>query len=338
VRPLDRLSSIKLKLGVLIVAAVAAGVCAFDLAENRGIGQWLAFVIAIAVGLAAVQVLSRGMTSPLREMADAAEAMAGGDYSRRITATSRDEVGQLAASFNAMAIELQETDQVRRDLVANVSHELRTPLAALQAGLENIIDGIEPADRETLALMLAQVERLSRLVRQLLDLSRLESGITPLTRRPFPAADVLDRVIAEARLLRGDANVHVEVRPSFPGPIIDGDPERVHQLVSNLVANAVRHSPPGGRVAVRAEQQERGGIVVLEVADDGPGIPPGEAQRVFERFHRLDQARAADDGGSGLGLAIARWIVDLHGGTIRVANGDEPSGCRMVVTLPGGAA
>jgi signal transduction histidine kinase len=263
-------------------------------------------------------------------MVAATEAMARGDFSQRITATSHDEIGTLARSFNEMAAELAETDRVRRDLVANVSHELRTPITALQAVLENIVDGVAEPDRETIATMLAQVDRLGRLVQQLLDLSRLESGTLALDRRQFDIAPMLDLALRETRLHAGDVTLSVEVEPR---PFsLEADDERLHQVVANLVANAVRHSPPDGHVLVRATALPDG--AQLEVIDDGPGIPADEVSRVFERFYRADSARSTRDGGSGLGLAIAQWIVELHGGEIRVEN-NEPHGCRMVVRIPG---
>ena len=268
------------------------------------------------------------MTSPLREMVSAARAMAAGDYSLRVRATSADEVGELARAFNAMAAELAEVDRGRRDLVANASHELRTPIAALQATLENLVDGVVQPTPELLTTMLHQAERLATLVTQLLDLSRLESGAIPLQVRRFEVAELLDAAVDEARLQATDATVVVDVAP--PGLEAEGDVERLHQVVANLLANALRHSPPGGTVTVRGRANGTG--LELEIRDEGSGIPPGEAQRVFERFYRADKARS--DGGAGLGLAIARWIVELHGGSVRPETG-EPSGCRMVVELPG---
>jgi signal transduction histidine kinase len=219
---------------------------------------------------------------------------------------------------------------MRRDLVANVSHELRTPITALQAGLENLVDGVEPPGPEQLRTMLRQVERLGRLVAQLLDLSRLESGAIPLQRRTFEVRPVLEDAVDESRLHAPDVEVSVAV--AEPGLSADGDPERVHQVLANLLENAVRHSPAGGRVEVSARSER--GRVAIEVCDEGPGIPEEEANRVFERFYRADTARSSSHGGAGLGLAIARWIVDLHGGDIR-AERRVPTGCRMVVLLPG---
>lgn len=328
-RPLDRLPTLKLKLTVIILAAVAVTVFVTWAGIHAGLWPSVAGALAGSIALGVVWFLARGTTSPLREMADASEAMARGDFSRRVTVTSRDEIGTLARAFNDMAAELAETDRARRDLVANVSHELRTPITALQAKLENLIDGVEPPDPETLRTMLAQVERLGRLVQQLLDLSRLESGTLPLDRREFDVAPMLELAVRESRLHASDVRLTVKVEP--PELCLDADAERLHQVVANLVENAVRHSPPGGEVVVRARAIERG--VRFEVVDHGPGIPDGEASRVFERFYRADTARSSDHGGAGLGLAIARWIVDLHGGEIHSERG-QSDGCRMVFEIP----
>jgi signal transduction histidine kinase len=333
-RPLDRLPSIKLKLGVAIVAAVAVSALVSTAGFYLGVPLLLRPVIACVIALAMVQLLAHGMTSPLREMAAAARAMARGDYGRRVTATSQDEVGELARAFNVMAKQLAEVDRTRRDLVANASHELRTPITALQAMLENLVDGVEQPDRDALRALLRQVERLSRLVSQLLDLSRLESGGMTLERRPFPLGHVLHEAADECRAGGHDVAVVVRVEP--PDLLVEGDPDRVHQVMANLLENALRHSPAGGSVEVRAGVRGRG-HVRIEVNDEGPGIADEDASRVFERFYRPDAARASNSGGAGLGLAIARWIVDLHGGEIRPER-REPHGCRMVVVLPRSAS
>jgi len=330
-RPLDPLPTLKLKISVIILAAVAVTVGVFFVGLKVGLWPSFAGVLSGLVALAVVWVLARGLTSPLREMVAATEAMARGDFSARVTAVSHDEIGTLAHAFNQMAAELAETDRLRRDLVANVSHELRTPITALQAVLENLVDGVGKADPETLRVMLAQVERLGRLVQQLLDLSRLESGTLPLDRDLFDVRPMIEHAIRESQLHATDVHFSVE---SVPRDFrLEADAERLHQVVANLVENAVRHSPPQGTISVRAIAAPDGGAR-LEVSDEGPGIPDSEASRVFERFYRADSARSSSDGGAGLGLAIARWIVELHGGDIRVAR-NEPHGCRMIATIPG---
>jgi signal transduction histidine kinase len=298
--------------------------------HKAGLSLPVRATLAALLGLIIVQILARGMTSPLRQMAAASTAMAHGDYDRRVRATSRDEVGDLARAFNAMAGELGDADRMRRELVANVSHELRTPLAALQALLENLADGVEPPDPSSLRTALAQTERLGRLVTQLLDLSRLESGRLALQPEEFGMRTLLEQAARECAL--GDRLVRLKVCVE-PGDLqTTGDPERLHQVVANLLDNAVRHSPPEGRVWLSAHAATAGRTTIV-IADEGAGIPPEEAERVFERFHRIDAARATRDGGTGLGLAIARWIVDAHGGAIR-AEQREPHGCRVVVELP----
>src|SRR5439155_12318192 len=210
--------------------------------------------------------------------------------------------GELARSFNAMAAELEGLDRLRRDLVANVSHELRTPLTALRAVLENLVDGVVPTEPETLRTMLAQTERLSRLVDQLLDLSRLQSGVELLERRRFDLGQVVREAVDQVTM--HTPPVTIAVAGGDAALTSDGDPERVHQVVRNLLENALRFSPEGGTVAVRtARSSERS--VRLEVADEGPGIPPEQASKVFERFYRADEARSSAAGGAGLGLAIA---------------------------------
>lgn len=333
-RPLDPLSSIKTKLGVVIVAAVFVTVLVLILAVRIQVPLWFGAAVAAVLALGMVQFLARGMTSPLRQMARAATAMGRGDYDARVTATSRDEVGQLAGTFNKMAAELAEADRLRKDLIANVSHELRTPISALQAMLENLVDGIEPPDPATLETMLGQVERLGRLVSQLLDLSRLESGAVPLELERFELRPVLDEAAREAianatHAWSKDIDVEISVQPH--DLVLMGDPERMHQVLANLLDNAMRHSPDHSVVDVQAALED--GHVRVEVGDHGPGIPQGETERVFERFYRSDRARAASEGGTGLGLAISRWIVELHGGEIRAEN-RAPTGCRMIVCLP----
>jgi signal transduction histidine kinase len=264
------------------------------------------------VSLASVQVVARGMTSPLRAMARAAEAMARGEHGQRVHPSSRDEVGQLAASFNTMAAQLETLDQARRDLVADAAHELRTPITALRASLENAVDGVEDPN---LPELLAQVERLGHLADQLLDLSALEAGAAALARRSFAVSE-----------LARDCNAEVDI----PGDLrLDGDRDRLRQVVTNLVENAHRHAP-GTAVVLRAKRAPQGGVR-LEVEDRGTGLSPEEAARVFDRFARTDRSRST--AGSGLGLAIARSIVELHGGVIRVESA-VPHGCRMVVDLP----
>jgi signal transduction histidine kinase len=327
-RPLDPVRSIKIKIGVILIGAGAAGMAWFTF--------WLGWfpvwtsVTAIVVALGTLQILAHGMTSPLREMTAAARAMAQGDYTRRVRATSRDEVGQLADAFNQMAADLAAADRQRRELIANVSHELRTPITALQGLLENIVDGVAQAEPAMMQTALTQTERLGRLVAELLDLSRLDAGVVPMTRTQIDIPAFLDGVAREAGVNATGAGRDVNFVISAPDVAVPGDRERLHQVFANLLDNAARHSPPGGTVVVRAERRED--HLLLAVADEGEGIPAADRERVFERFTRGERAA---DGGTGLGLAIARWVIQLHRGTIAAVEPDRGRpGCHMQVTLP----
>ncbi len=333
IRPLDRVSSIKVKLGVLVAATVTMAAFITWIGLYRHLGPTRTLPLAIVLSLILTQVLARGMTSPLREMTTAARAMAGGDYSRRVRATSRDEVGQLASAFNTMADDLQQSDRFRRELVANVSHELRTPVAALQAQLENVVDGVVEPDPPLMQAALAQTERLGRLVTYLLDLSRLEAGDVPLDVEELHLAGFLQEAADEAALVGAPRRVRFEVSVTPPDLTVPADPERLHQVVANLLHNAVRHSPMDDVVQLVA--QPVGRSVRIDVVDNGPGIAAQERAHVFERFVRGNTPAVTGQistGGTGLGLAIVRWAVELHGGRIEVA--DTASGCTMRVTLP----
>lgn len=325
-RPLDPVRSIKLKLGILLVASGAAGFAFFW----SQIG-WLpvrSTVGSLIIVLFTSQVLAHGMTRPLREMTAAARAMRAGDYSRRVRATARDEVGELASAFNRMAADLAAADQQRRELIANVSHELKTPITALRAVLENVVDGVAPADGPTMRTALAQTERLGRLVTELLDLSKVDAGVLALNHEEFEVEPLLADVVAEAEVAASAAKrgVHFTLEVSPPGATAVADPARLHQVVVNLLDNAARHGPADGRVDVRAVSTAD--ELVVEVVDEGPGIAREDRERIFERFTRGERAGG---GGTGLGLNIARWVVDLHGGSIAVVDGP---GCRIRVTLP----
>jgi signal transduction histidine kinase len=288
-------------------------------------------VVAASVSLGVARQMARGMTQPLRDMASAARRMETGDYSVRVHTRSRDEVGRLATAFNRMSGELENLEQSRRDLVANVSHELKTPITAIRAHLENLLDGVEQPDPATIGVMLAQVERLGRLVDQLLDLSRLESGEVPLRIEALPLQRLVDDLISEIDMAipgRG-----VQVRNDVPAdlPALSADRERVHQVLFNLVDNAVRFTSVGGSVTVSARR--RNGSVEVAVTDTGAGIPPEHLPRLFERFYRADPARARGDGGTGIGLAIARSVVEAHGGHIR-AESEPGLGSVFTFDLP----
>lgn len=330
-RPLDPIGSVKFKLGLLVAVSVTVASVVATVGAAGGVPIWLSIPVTIVLALAVTQLLATGMTSPLRQMTAAAALMAHGDHRTRITDTSRDEIGELARAFNQMAADLEQVDRQRRDLIANVSHELRTPLTAMCALLENLADGVSEPDPATLRSALAQAERLSDLVGDLLDLSRLDSGAASLHLEPVAVRDLLESAVDEFQY--GDRDVELTVAVEPDDLTVRADTARIRQLVANLVDNATRHSPAGGTVSIRATGTDDSWL--LEVADEGPGVAPESRDRAFERFGTLSETEGG--GGTGLGLAIARWVTDLHGGTIRFVD-PEPgrTGARVHATLPVG--
>jgi signal transduction histidine kinase len=341
--------SIKTKLGTLVVVAVFITTGLLMIAVRTETEVRFITVFSMIATLLITQFVAHSLTAPLDDMNAVARSISHGDYTRRVRENRRDELGDLAQTINRMADDLEAQERQRKELVANVSHELRTPIAGLRAVLENIVDGVTQADPETMRTALKQTERLGRLVETLLDLSRLDNGVVPLKKRRFEVWPYLSGVLKEANMVataragiasgsgshtRNDVHLHLDVSP--PELTAHADPERIHQVVANLIDNAVKHSPAHGRVTVKARRGALPESLELEILDEGPGIPRSEWHRVFERFNRGQVMRPhgpGSDGGTGLGLAIARWAVDLHGGRIGVAESER--GCRILVTLPG---
>ena len=334
-RPLDRVASIKVKLGVLVAASIVVTAFVAWVGERADVPAWISVPVTIALALIVTQWLARGMVAPILEMTTAVRRMAAGDWSVRVTATSNDEVGELARAFTAMSADLADVDAQRRQLVSTVSHELRTPLAAQRAVLENLADGVVEPDPHTLGVALAQAERLSALVEDLLDLSRIDGGATRLHLQRVEVRPLLAAAVDEAGLAARDVRVELVVEPT--SLTVTADPARLSQVVANLLDNAIRHSPAGGAVRLVAREEAPGpeGSWSLEVSDEGPGIEPARRSAVFERFGTGD----APGGGTGLGLAIARWVSELHGGTIRALDplpgpASAAVGARLRLDLP----
>lgn len=324
-QPLVGLSSIRTRLAVLVGASVLVAAVVGTVGTDAGVPLWLGLPATIGVALVVTRWLAAGITAPLVEMTAAAQRMARGDYSVRVTTSGTDEVGELARAFATMAEDLASADEHRRRLVATVAHELRTPLSAQQALLENLVDGIVTPDDAALRTALGQSERLGSLVADLLDLSRPDGRGTPLSPTRVVVRDLLGDAAGESTLQGRDVRVVVDVEP--PDLTVTADPARLAQAGANLLDNAVRHSPPGGTVTLTARPE--GDRWSLTVADEGPGLPAERAGRLRQRFG----TGTDEGGGTGLGLAIAGWVASMHGGTLS-ALPEDGSGARLRLLLP----
>lgn len=325
-QPLASIRSFKAKWSIIVVVAIGLTAVMSQVGLEFGWPWWVRLMAAITVGLSMVQFLAHGTTYPLRDMAQASEAMAGGDYSVRVAPAGKDEVGQLIDTFNLMARNLAEADRSQREFIANASHELRTPVAAIRSTLENIVDGVVPAENQTLAKVLVQTEHLSDLVSQLLDLSRLESGAETVKMVPLDLGDLLHSIEAEARL--NHPAIELELKAPLGLKVI-GDELRLRQVFTNIVANAVRFAPLGSPITVVAGHQNCTARIAIQ--DLGPGISDEQKGRVFERFWQADRFPTGG-GGAGLGLAICSEIIDQHGGRISIED-NSPRGTSVVVEL-----
>lgn len=332
-RPIGFLSSLKGELSVLITISTAIAFIMAWFLLKVGLSGWIAMPLTLIVALGITYMFSRGLTAPLRQMRDAAEAMSDGDYTVRVQSAtlSHDEIGQLARSFNVMAAELQHADQMRRDMVANVSHELRTPVSALQAMVENLADHVVEPTPASLESILNQTHRLSDLIAFLLDLSRMEAGASSLEITSFDFADFIDETIEPLEI--ADAGHAHEIEVDVPHNIkMEGDQDRLRQLFTNIISNALKHSADGTTVLIEGHVEIDPARVVTNVVNYGSQIPKEARSDIFRRFVKGKAGPGTESGGTGLGLSIARWAAKLHGGSVSVV--DDTRGADFEIVLP----
>lgn len=296
---------------------------------------------SLAATLAAVIVswfVSRQVVTPIQGMMQASQRIAEGHYEERVQVPGNvqrdelDELAQLALRFNQMAAKLDQTETMRRQLIGDVAHELRTPLTVIRGTMEGLMDGVLPAESETYQQVHQEVDRLQRLVADLQELSRVESGAVPLNLQSIPVERLVETVTERLGRLFADKGVRLE--RDLPGhlPPVLGDEDRLIQVLMNIVGNALKYTPQGGLVFISARVQDQ--MVTLAVKDNGLGISAEHLQHLFTRFYRVDKSRARASGGSGIGLTIAKSIVEAHGGRIWVESEGEGTGSTFLITLP----
>jgi histidine kinase len=287
--------------------------------------------VAAVIAAAAMSVFTaRRIVIPIQAMMHASQRIAAGDYRERVQVPSQDELGALAQTFNQMAEALERTEQRRLELIGDVAHELRTPLTSIKSTLEGLIDGVIPADSDTLSSVQREVARLQRLVHDLEELSRAESGQIPLEPRPVVLAEMIRAATERLRPQFEDKDVGLDI--AVPADMrVRADAARITQVLLNLLGNALQYTPANGAVSVRAWSE--GADAFIAVQDTGIGIAPENLPHLFERFYRADKSRARAGGGSGIGLTIARHLVTAHGGRIWVESPGLGKGSTFTFTL-----
>jgi len=298
-----------------------------------------AVVVALVVSALAALLMARSLARPLQQVTEAAEAISRGNYEPSLQIDSPDEVHRLAESFNNMASQVQASQQSQRDFVANVSHDLKTPLTAIRGFAQAILDGTAQSEdgyRRAAEIVKDEAERMTRLVESLLALAKISADKDRSSWIEVDLAALVRSCVDQLAIVAQQKQVRfqLDLRPT---PRVHGSPDRLAQVLTNLLDNAVKHTPAGSEifVATAVNVARRGSLgraqVSVSITDAGPGIPPQDISRIFERFYQVDKSRARHHG-SGLGLAIAKEIVEAHGGTIRVEN-QTGAGARFSVTL-----
>ncbi|WP_434761543.1 sensor histidine kinase [Enemella sp. A6] len=295
----------------------------------------LALLVALTASVAVSLFLTRRVTTSLTAATTAARAVATGDHSVRVPHVGMGrEFDELAEALNTTAADLAEVEATRTRMLGNLAHEMRTPLAILDGYLQAINDGVRDADEETVALLRDQVTRLTRLGEDIAVVTTAEEGRLTMHRRPVTVTELLDaaRAQAQSRYRERDVTLTVEVSSTAEQAVVEADPDRLGQVLTNLLDNALRHTAAGGHVELAADRH--GAWVSVHVSDDGEGIGPEHLPHLFDRFYRADTARDRTHGGSGVGLAIVRAITRAHGGTVTATSAGAGAGSTFTITIP----
>ncbi len=306
------------------------------------VNMWLVIVgiVAAVIALILGGILTWYITRPIKSLVKGAHQVAQGNLAYRVDAKSKDELGDLGRSFNSMAADLERAEMERRRMIADITHELRTPLTVIEGTVDGIQDGVFEADKEHLDAIKEQTALLARLAADLRDLSMAESGQLKLQLAVTDMIDMVRRRISNYAVPAQEKGI--ELVPQLPeeAPQVEADPVRMEQVLGNLMANAIRHTPAGGRIIISARETGsnvvhgiKGPSLVVSVADSGEGISPEHLPHVFERFYRVEASRSRGEGGTGLGLAIVKQMVEAHGGKVW-AESEIGKGSTFYVALP----
>ncbi|MDP2815899.1 MAG: ATP-binding protein, partial [Rectinemataceae bacterium] len=328
----------ELKGTVLVGSMVDSSLSGMSERFLGSITEAIIWAVVVSAGMALILglILSVQVTSPVAMLTRAVRKVAAGDLSTVVKTTGKsggkDEIAELSESFNIMTEELKRLEDAKKQIIADSAHELRTPVTLIQGTIEAMIDGVYPLDIPTLESVHAETVRLSHLIDMLRELEIIESGKLALKLEKIDCMELVNKAVTLFAASATEKRIVLEVEPLENSPSVKADYLRMGEVMYNLISNAIKYTPPGGKVVLSIHDDKDHGLVFIQVDDSGPGIPAEERERIFERFYRMEKSRSTNLGGRGLGLAIADEITKAHGGTISV--GDSVlGGASFVLTL-----
>lgn len=320
------------RLGSIVVCASSFSVD--HLIDTMSKTVFMSCIWVLFAAMIAVYLITERIVSPLRDMSRAVKSFANGDYSVRVPVRGRDEVANLADSFNHMAESIESSEKMRNTFMANVSHDLRTPMTTIAGFIDGILDGAIPKEKHEyyLGIIATEVRRLSRLVSQLLDISRIQAGDRKFNKKPFDVCEMGRQILFTFEQKIDEKKLDVEFDCDDDNMYANADSDAIHQILYNLCDNAVKFSKEGGLLRFSAHRSDEGKKLTVEVYNEGAGIPAEDVPFVFERFYKSDKSRGLDKSGVGLGLFIAKTIIEAHREKIWVES-EQGKYCRFVFTL-----
>lgn len=301
-------------------------------AVNRS--MWIAAILVIIIAALASLLFSDRITWPIKQLTKASRQIAAGEFSHRITVSSKDEIGELAKTFNSMAETLEKNEELNKQLFAGIAHELKTPLTIIQGNLEAILDGVVEATPEKIASIHTETMLLNRLVNDLRDLTLAEAGQLKLQKQPVKIDALARKVVETVEPMLSEKRIRTIVDIPKNLPKVQADPDRITQVLYNLISNSLRHTGEDGAITVSARPSSAADDTLeVSVADTGEGIPPQDLPYIFNHFYRVDPARTRAKGGSGVGLAIVKHLIEAHNGRVW-AESKLGAGSTFFFTLP----
>ena len=321
---------------VFVGSMIGAGLLPFQEEFLKSSTRAIFFSIFSMILIASVVgfFLIRHITSPVKKLTYASKSVAEGNLDAVVSVTQNDELGELAKSFNTMTESLRRAEEWKKQIIADTAHELRTPVSLIQGRLEMLLDGVYPVDPEGIRIVYEETLMLTNLIKELSELSNAEAGTISMRKEEMKIESLLEFSREYFLPAASEKGISLELKISGSVPQVELDLQKMNQVLGNLISNAIRYTPEGGKILLSSGYNADEQKVFITVEDNGPGIPEGERDKIFDRFYRIDSHRNRETGGSGLGLAISKEIIRLHGGMISADGSSALGGAKITISLP----